>query len=100
MGPRVLENGTVWRETDVKETAHPDRDDAFSRWEGEGGARKPPAEAWDTRVDAESPRRPAATIGLRDGLVSNVGGGLVRATNDDSLRTGNGGKVQPEAAGQ
>ncbi|HEU4892534.1 MAG TPA: hypothetical protein VFT47_13350 [Vicinamibacterales bacterium] len=58
-----------------------------------------PAAARDTRGDAESPQRPSATIGLRDGLVSNVGGGLVRATNNDTLRTGNDGRVQPEAAG-
>jgi hypothetical protein len=74
----------------MKERAHPDRDDALSRWEGEGGARKSPAEGCDARVDAESPQRPAATIGLRDGLVSNVGSGVerVRATNDDTLRIG------------
>ena len=60
------------------ETRTPTRhDDAISRarWEGEGGARKSPAEeerdTRDARVDDESRQRPCATTSKKGGRMPN-----------------------------
>jgi hypothetical protein len=60
------------------ETRTPTRhDDATSiaRWEGEGGARKSPAEeerdTRDARVNAESRQRPCATTSKKGGHMRN-----------------------------